>query len=382
MKIGATIYSFVKFAFLIYLLFLLGMISRTHREMLSHQSDTQLRDYIVQANNVETAVIAVEQAEGTINSELKIINAVATQLTPQQLLQVESNSNITRVWEDGEVQGANEEITSLVYYPTLSFNDKGKKIRKNRLAFCGDKTEKFRRLSKNRINHNQFMSFQFELDHAVLELEGELNLHFVFEEKDLETAVLELYQASTDSWYSFPINVQETNKEDIFTIINISSIIASKQDADNLEVRFFAAQKNKKRGSAKVDCIYIDVQADTSLMNVNAASVWTEGNLGDGIGVAVIDSGVEPFVPLNNSDSYQQSTWDGLFGGIDATGVYPDGTWDDNGHGTTIASMISNNIFNPQNGEYFGVAPDSHIVPVSALDENGSGRYSNIIYGI
>ena len=59
------------------------------------------------------------------------------------------------------------------------------------------------------------------------------------------------------------------------------------------------------------------------------------------------------------------------------------GDKDKNGHGTLVASVVSNQKRN-SNGKFHGVAPDSAIIPVQVLDEEGKvnmDMFDPIIYG-
>ena len=72
----------------------------------------------------------------------------------------------------------------------------------------------------------------------------------------------------------------------------------------------------------------------------------------------------------------------GVFGG----GIYVlenenDGQDDKNGHGTLVASIVSN-VAKNKHKKYYGVAPDSTIIPVQVLDKYGGGTYSQVIDGI
>ena len=62
---------------------------------------------------------------------------------------------------------------------------------------------------------------------------------------------------------------------------------------------------------------------------------------------------------------------------------------DDNGHGTHCAGIAAgkgdynhNNIYEPEKGEVWGVAPDAKLFAFKVLDESGSGPTSTIIEGI
>lgn len=95
---------------------------------------------------------------------------------------------------------------------------------------------------------------------------------------------------------------------------------------------------------------------------------WESGLTGKGTKIAVIDTGAGPHSDLTIS------------GGINViSGSSTTSYTDDNGHGTHVAGIIGGKGVN--NGIQ-GVAPDSSIYAVKALDSTGSGYTSDIIAGI
>lgn len=113
--------------------------------------------------------------------------------------------------------------------------------------------------------------------------------------------------------------------------------------------------------------------SSTSLNNwgvndINASSSWQSGLTGKGIKIAVIDTGAGPHSDLN------------LSGGTNViAGATTTSYSDDNGHGTHVAGII---VGQGVNGGVKGVAPDSSVYAVKALDSTGSGYTSDIISGI
>ncbi len=96
---------------------------------------------------------------------------------------------------------------------------------------------------------------------------------------------------------------------------------------------------------------------------------------GDGIGVAVIDSGVtawhddlaDPAAPTTQR--------------VDQFVDFVDGQtqpYDDYGHGTHVAGIIAGNGAD-SNGARTGIAPKSRLVVLKVLDEDGRGRISDVI---
>jgi serine protease AprX len=105
----------------------------------------------------------------------------------------------------------------------------------------------------------------------------------------------------------------------------------------------------------------------------------TLGYTGEGIGVAIIDSGVAWHDDLTS-------------GGVVAPFPYGDQRvaafvdfvgsqttpYDDNGHGTHVAGIIAGNGLNSA-GQKAGIAPGASIVSLKVLDAEGNGTISNVI---
>ncbi|NJN98732.1 MAG: peptidase S8 [Anaerolineales bacterium] len=106
-----------------------------------------------------------------------------------------------------------------------------------------------------------------------------------------------------------------------------------------------------------------------NLSKINAASAWENCSQGQGIKVAVIDTGVD----LDHSDLQANIVSGKSF----VSGVSsPD---DDYGHGTHVAGTVAavNN-----NGGVIGVAPKASIMPVKVLNSSGSGSTFDVADGI
>ena len=116
-----------------------------------------------------------------------------------------------------------------------------------------------------------------------------------------------------------------------------------------------------------------------SMQNVaagdGAPAWWSRGLTGNGVDVAVIDTGVAPVPGLSGSDK--------IVNGPDLSleSQNPSLQYlDTNGHGTFMAGIIAGNDGQP--GGYRGVAPDARILSVKVGDADGSVDVSQVIAAI
>ncbi|MGA8867241.1 MAG: S8 family peptidase [Candidatus Sulfotelmatobacter sp.] len=112
---------------------------------------------------------------------------------------------------------------------------------------------------------------------------------------------------------------------------------------------------------------------------MNVSDAWSAGYDGTGIGVAVIDSGI--------NDTHHD-LWDsaGKTSRVvyhqDFTGTGSNGNkWDTYGHGTHVAGIIAGNGFK-SNGRFAGVAPNASLVDLRVLNSAGAGSDSMVISAI
>ena len=106
-----------------------------------------------------------------------------------------------------------------------------------------------------------------------------------------------------------------------------------------------------------------------------AQSWWDAGDTGQGVDVALIDTGVAP-VPALSGDNKIVNGADLSFESQDPSLQY----LDTNGHGTFIAGIIGGNDGQP--GGFRGVAPDSRILSVKVGAANGAVDVSQVIAAV
>jgi serine protease AprX len=116
-------------------------------------------------------------------------------------------------------------------------------------------------------------------------------------------------------------------------------------------------------------------------MVTNADLAWSSGLDGTGIGVAVVDSGVDQIPDLNTADqTASRLVYSESFVTGDLT------TADAYGHGTHVAGIVAGNAYASTTayykGIYKGIAPNAQIINLRALNQNGSGTDSTVISAI
>ena len=127
-----------------------------------------------------------------------------------------------------------------------------------------------------------------------------------------------------------------------------------------------------------------DALATAYNQSIRSDRSWLQGYTGKGVGVAVIDTGIQGNLPdfrVSQSDATSR---------VIATAVTnPAATTanDTFGHGTHVAGLIAGNgtsrpATDPLYGKYIGVAPDANLIDVKIADEQGSASVMDVIDGL
>lgn len=134
----------------------------------------------------------------------------------------------------------------------------------------------------------------------------------------------------------------------------------------------------KVESSTCSQCINTENLANSYINTIRADKVWNGSNYlqGQGIGVAVVDSGINP-----NGDLYTNAGKNRLIANIRFNTDYNQNTSDGYGHGTLISS-IAGGDGSDSNGKYIGVAPLANIINVKVSNDDGSARASDVIQGL
>jgi serine protease AprX len=112
-----------------------------------------------------------------------------------------------------------------------------------------------------------------------------------------------------------------------------------------------------------------------------ADEVHAMGILGDGIGIAVLDTGLWKHEGIRH-DAHGSERIDVVYDAIaDDVANNPMSGSDPAGHGTHVTSIAVSSLVTDAGG-YNGIAPGAHLISVRAFDEFGQGTYADVIRAI
>ena len=125
-------------------------------------------------------------------------------------------------------------------------------------------------------------------------------------------------------------------------------------------------------------CVETKNLANAYIGAIHADQVWNTKPYiqGQGIGVAVIDSGINP-----NGDLYTDKGVNRQVADIRFNSDYNQSPSDGYGHGTHVASIIGSDG-SDSSGKYIGVAPMVNIINVKVSNDNGSAMMKDVVQGL
>jgi serine protease AprX len=130
--------------------------------------------------------------------------------------------------------------------------------------------------------------------------------------------------------------------------------------------------------TACAKCIDTTNLVNAYIFAVKADKVWNRSPYlqGNAIGVAVVDSGVNP-----NGDLYTNMGVNRQVADIRFNSDYNQSTSDGYGHGTHVASIVGGDG-SESGGKYIGVAPMVNIINVKVSNDDGSAMLNDVVAGL
>jgi serine protease AprX len=127
------------------------------------------------------------------------------------------------------------------------------------------------------------------------------------------------------------------------------------------------------------------VDLDTTFnQTLGSSALWhlPIGLTGRGVGVAVIDTGIDGDLP-----DFRDASGKSRVIATAVTNPNADTVMDTYGHGTHVAGIIAGNSdyrshSDPLRGKFAGVAPDANLVSVKVSDDSGNATVLDVIYGL
>jgi serine protease AprX len=114
----------------------------------------------------------------------------------------------------------------------------------------------------------------------------------------------------------------------------------------------------------------IKAQMNIATQVVKADELHKAGITGNGIGIAILDTGIYPHpdftMPKNRIAAFMD-----IVNGRKSP-------YDDNGHGTFVAGVAAGSGY-ASSGMYRGIAPDATLVSVKVMDSQGNGKSSDVL---
>ncbi len=166
----------------------------------------------------------------------------------------------------------------------------------------------------------------------------------------------------------------------VLSSIGAAAVAANKADAREFWESLDDDRPKAGRSAASVQLdggasyVWLDrkvhASLDQSVPQIGAPAAWARGFTGQGVTVAVADTGVDDTHPDLAGKVVEQANFSDA---ADAVDHY--------GHGTHVASIVAGTGAGAA-GRYKGVAPDARLLSAKVLDDSGSGAWSGVIAGL
>jgi serine protease AprX len=176
----------------------------------------------------------------------------------------------------------------------------------------------------------------------------------------------------------------------VFGELHIINALAVKLTAErarwlaaNPDVHSVSLNSQIKSQSLSITSSQTSNLQNTYNQTLNLLPAWRSGYTGAGVGVAVIDTGIDGDLP-----DFQSRTGSGSRV-VEAAVTDPNATTANDlyGHGTDVAGIIAGDSLNrspgdPLYGQYMGVAPDANLISIKASDDQGNSTVLDVIYAL
>lgn len=193
-----------------------------------------------------------------------------------------------------------------------------------------------------------------------------------------------MYQWYRERFRKFPVIVQNSPLRNGGDALEVLMKAKKSKNVHNLKLvngcaaRLTLQEIQSIAPHPSVKKIYLDREIRALLNNavttVKADMLWHKGYAGEGVTVAILDSGIYPHPDLVQPTNRILAFLDFLKPELSTP-------YDDNGHGTHCAAAATGNGFSSA-GKYAGPASKANLVALKVLDKQGSGKTSQAIQAL
>jgi serine protease AprX len=169
-----------------------------------------------------------------------------------------------------------------------------------------------------------------------------------------------------------------THALDIINAFAAEMTAQSAVELSRMETVRWVSLDAKVTSSACAQCVDTANLANSYIKTIRADKAWNTSPYwqGKGVGIAILDSGINPSGDLYTTMGVNRQVADVYF-----NTDYNQNTSDGYGHGTHISSVAAGDG-SDSNGKYIGVAPLANVINVKVTNDDGSARSSDVIAGL
>jgi len=309
--------------------------------------------HLIQSNNYETLPELLKQIDAPLTDAFPLISAVGTRLTEAQADWLAQQPGIIRVIDNvddalGDQDSDDNLDTACPYAGSIKLN-----VEQNQLIWPIHARIK----RPTRLHGLEITQTTGDAEIRTIALDGRIQTFTQSEETGTVTV---------------PINAKLSDREHRITITFAGSDAPNQNDLD-MSLTF-----DNDCETALLPA-YTDQDSNTYFNDlIGASSLHKQGIKAQGVGIAVLDSGLWSHPDLDhNTDASNRVpvAYDAIRDLEVAT------LTDESGHGTHITSVIANSatISADEPSRYQGVAPDALIIPVKAFDANGKAQLFSLL---
>lgn len=356
--------------------------------MAAEQPDELVAVIVQKADSSAQAEARTVELGGAVTRDLHIINSFAAEMPAAAAVDLSYDANVAWISLDGPMRGASattETMRDEFNAPFYDNNDGSAGWAGNWSEINDDNRADRGRV---RINHGELLLADNDRGiQRAADLSGAATAVLSFDYRRQSFDNFSDYvrlDVSADSGATWTELGRFSGKANEWSMTAVSYGLTP-YVSGNTVIRFMSSAKLGRRDSFYVDNVQIEYTINSAAPNevnyyldtVNIRPVWAMGYEGQGVTVAVVDSGIDnkhADFDVAMMNAHSRILADVQFGGS--------GTDQDKyGHGTHVAGIIGGNGTR-SDGLYVGVAPGVNLLDVRVSDNHGASTTTDVIAGL